>query len=168
MYPPPDNQVLCWDDQVLCWDGLRLNRYLGLSPQLSWVMRTVGRGQTRGPVLCRWSVGRRPWRRFLRYSAYLLTVLSSSGLAIVKGSLFPALATLSDYFMHSIMPSNLSLCACVKYALLCVYVHVFKRHQQPTSLLPAGLLVKGLNKLWERDWDGRRGKRTEGSLCPFL
>lgn len=74
------------------------------------------------------------------YSAYLFTVLNSSGLSIVKGSLFPPLATFSDYC--SAMPSNLALCICE----MCVFMW----HQQPTSLLPAGLnCVKGLNVLWE-------------------
>lgn len=64
-----------------------------------------------------------------------------------------------------------SLCMCEMCTSVCVcacVVCVFKRHQQPTTLLPAGLLVKGLNKLWERDQDGRQGKRTEGPQhCHF-
>lgn len=84
----------------------------------------------------------------LRYSAYLLTVLSSSGLAIVKGSLFPALATLFDYFMHSIMPSNLSLCACLKCARLWVYVHVWCVCLRGINSPPASCQ---LDFLW-RDW----------------
>lgn len=63
-----------------------------------------------------------------------------SGQCTVKGSLFPPLATLSDYFIHSTMDSNSkSLCACVKHAYMCMHICVcvhmcmFKCHQQPPA-----------------------------------
>lgn len=160
MYPPPDNKG---PGSMLGWSTAE--QRLGVKSLV--VMRTVGTGRTRRPVLCQGSVERKPLQRFLRYSAYLLTVLSSSDLAIVKGSLFAALATIIWLFNaphHALQFVSLCMCEMCTSLWVCAYVVcVFKRHQQPTRFLPAGLLVKGLNKLWERDWDGYQGKRTEGS-----
>lgn len=167
MYPPPDNRrpgsMLGWTtaEQILgvkslvvrshedC--GQRMNKRTCIVSMVNWEKAMAEISQ----VFC--------------VSAYCAQFIRPGH---SQGQPFPCFSNIIWLFhaQHYAL-QFVSLCMCEICTSMCVcacVVRVFKRHQQPTSLLPAGLLVKGLNKLWERDWDGCQGKRTEGSQhCHF-